>query len=106
MGTAFGILPQQRTLLVVTGEDDDAIDNRSRLSDVSWLMRQLAEHVAIKANKEDECTGRFWEGRFKSQPLLDEAAILACSAYVDLNPVRAKIADDGFRRIPMDGHSG
>lgn len=65
---------------------------RSRLSDISWLMRQLAEHVAVRANKEDECTGRFWEGRFKSQPLLDEAAILACSAYVDLNPVRARIA--------------
>lgn len=65
---------------------------RSRLSDISWLMRQLAEHVAVRANKEDECTGRFWEGRFKSQPLLDEAAVLACSAYVDLNPVRAAIA--------------
>jgi len=66
---------------------------RAQLFDISWLMRQLAEFVARKANAEDECTGRFWEGRFKSQPLLDEAAILASSAYVDLNPVRAGIAE-------------
>lgn len=65
---------------------------RQRLSSISWFMSSLKGNIARRANLEDGCKGHFWEGRFKSVSLLDDAAILCCLVYIALNPIRANLA--------------
>ena len=82
----------EESIYALTLSPDRIATLRSRLSNLSWFMAQLNEFIARAANKEDEVKGRFWESRFKSKVLLDDAAILAGMAYVDLNPIRAGVA--------------
>jgi len=77
----------------LVNDADWVAKRRERLGSLSWFMRALCEVIARRANIEDDCTGRFWEGRYSSTPLLDQAALVACMAYVDLNPIRAHVAE-------------
>ena len=65
---------------------------RRTLGSLSHFMKHLKQPIARRANKEDGCDGHFFEQRFYSGALLNEQAMLAAMAYVDLNPVRARLA--------------
>ena len=85
--------PSAPEINMIVNDPDRLAERRRRLSDLSWWMRCTAENIARRSNKEDGVTGHFWEGRYKAVVLLDEASLLACSAYVDLNPIRAALAE-------------
>lgn len=84
--------PNEEEISAITADKKLVELYRKRLSDISWFNRCLNENIARRANAEDNCTGRFWEGRFKSVKLESRGAILACCVYIDLNRIRAGTA--------------
>ena len=84
--------PSEAEINSIAHDRHKLCQTRRRLSDISWWMRLLCQHVGQRANRETGESGKFWESRFRAVRLLDESALLACVAYVDLNPIRAALA--------------
>jgi REP element-mobilizing transposase RayT len=70
---------------------------RAKFGDISEYMRSIKQTFSRWYNKTNHRTGYFWGDRFKSIWLQDGESLLSCLAYIDLNPVRAKIV-----KIPED----
>jgi putative transposase len=66
--------------LLVTPETRDAI---------SRTMQYVGRHYVIYVNTQYGRSGTLWEGRHKGSIISSEAYLLACSRYIELNPVRA-----------------
>jgi len=66
--------------LAITGNPERLTELRKRLGSLSWFMKALNEPIARRANREDNCKGKFWESRYKCQALLEDHAVLSCMA--------------------------
>ena len=85
--------PNEFELNSIRNDPEKLATIRTRLSDVSWWMRLLCQNIGTRANQEDKQVGKFFQGRFLAIRILDEESLLACAAYVDLNPIRAAMAE-------------
>ena len=85
--------PNEFELNSIRNDPDKLKEIRTRLSHVSWWMRLLCQNIGTRANREDQEVGKFFQGRYRAVRILDESTLLACAAYVDLNPIRAAIAE-------------
>lgn len=85
--------PTEFELNTIRLDKERLAEIRSRLSDISWWMRLLCQQIAQRANRDDKEVGKFWQARYRAVRILDETALLASAAYVDLNPIRAALAE-------------
>ena len=60
---------------------------------MSLMMQSVGRTYVRYFNKRHNRSGTLWEGRYKSSLVDSEAYLLTCMAYIDLNPVRAGLAE-------------
>jgi len=58
------------------------------------MMQAVGRRYVRTYNLRQQRTGTLWEGRYRSTLIQTERYLLACMAYIDLNPVRAGLVAD------------
>jgi putative transposase len=74
------VLMTNHVHLLATPQDDVGL---------SLMVQQVGRSYVRLFNKQYARTGTLFEGRYKSTLIQTERYLLACMAYIDLNPVRA-----------------
>lgn len=81
---AFCLMTNHVHLLLAPGEDTSGLGK---------LMKGLAGRMTRYRNKLEGRSGTLWESRYKSSVVETDTYLLACSRYIELNPVRAQMVD-------------
>lgn len=79
---AYVLMPNHLHLLATPG----------RAESLQRTMQQVGTRYAMYLNDTRDRTGGLWKGRYRACPIESERYMLACSRYIELNPVRAGLA--------------
>jgi putative transposase len=72
---------------------------------IPQMMQAIGRSYVRNFNLRQQRSGTLWEGRYRSTLIQAERHLLACMAYMDLNPVRAgMVADPGDYRWSSHSH--
>ena len=63
-------------------------------SGLGHMIQSLGRQYVRYINQTYKRTGTLWEGRFKSSLISNDEYLVACSIYIESNPVRARIVKD------------
>ena len=77
-------------LLLLNKESNELIKSKinqctKNLYSISSFMKSFNQFIAVQFNSEDNCKGRFWEGRFKSKAIFSTDDLINVMSYVASN---------------------
>ena len=81
---------------------------KTKWTSLSIFMAEIKQTFSRYYNKTHGRKGYFWGGRFKSVIVQDGRTLVNCLAYIDLNPIRAGIAErpEAYRWCSLGYHLG